>query len=98
MNISASPGIAIIEEIEEKEEGLVLSQKKEGRIIKGKILSMGSYDTQHGEKIEPERFGKVGDVVYFLSYYVEGGVDYGVVEGRKIYFVKWGDFRAISKH
>lgn len=93
----ASPGIAIIEEISDKDiSSITLTQKAQGRIIKGKIIAMGDIDTQHGQQIEPDRFGKEGDTVYFLHYYEEGGVDIGMINGVKFYFVKWGDFRAIE--
>lgn len=98
INYQASPGTAIIIGKEEKaEKGFITTQKVQGRIIKGQIVSMGNYDTTaQGEKILPERFGKEGDIVYFLHYYSEGGMDFGEIEGQKYYFVKWGDFRAIN--
>lgn len=96
--MKATPGIAIVTLIEDKTSpGITTTTKKEGRIIKGKIVSMGEYDTTPtGEKIYPERFGKEGDIVHFLHYAEEGGVDIGMIDGIKYFFVKWGDFRENS--
>lgn len=95
LSFKASPGIAIIQEITDKDaSSITLTQKAQGRIIKGKVISMGEFDTQHGEDIEPDRFCKEGDTVYFLHYFEEGGVDVGMIDGVKYYFVKWGDIRA----
>lgn len=98
-NLKASPGVAIIKGITVKDErNLVLLNKVQGRILKGKIIWMGDYDTTStGEKILPERFGKEGDIVYFLHYAEEGGVDIGMIDSEKYYFVKWADFRGIEK-
>ena len=76
----------LMKELEEKDDSsLVLTQKTEGRIICGKIVSMGAWDTtSSGEKILPERYGKVGNVVLFLHYAIEGGVDIGTIEGKKL--------------
>lgn len=95
-NFKASPGIAIIKEITEKDEStLTLTQKSAGRIIYGEIISMGKDTTGNaGEPIKAEDYGKVGDKVWFLHYYDEGGVDVGEIDGQKLLFVKFGDFRA----
>jgi co-chaperonin GroES (HSP10) len=92
----ASPGIAIIKLIEEKtNESLVLTNKSQGRIVKGEIISMGLDTTgTAGETVKASNFGKEKDIVWFLHYFDEGGVDVGVVDGIKYLFVKWGDFRA----
>ncbi len=93
-NFKPAPGIAVIEGVEEQIEGLVLTQKSQGRIIKGKIIFMGDYDTTStGEKILPERYGKVGDFVWFMHYYDEGGVDIMTIKGKKYFAVKWADIR-----
>jgi len=90
----ASPGVAIIEEIQEENSGLRLSNEIKGRVRQGKILSMGGPTTgSAGEPVTPEQFGKEGDIVLFMSYYEEGGSDYGIVSGKKLFFVKWGDLR-----
>jgi co-chaperonin GroES (HSP10) len=96
LNFVASPGIAVVKEIEEKDsKDVILTQKKEGRIIKGEIISMGSDTTgSGGEPILANKFGSVGDIVWFLHYFDEGGVDVGIIDGIKYLFVKWGDFRA----
>lgn len=93
--IKASPGLALIEPIIEKSEsGITITSKKEGRIIKGKIIKMGNDDlNNYGTKIEAKNYGKEGDIIYFLSYYEEGGYDQVKIEGVNYYLVKWGDFR-----
>lgn len=99
MNIKASPGIAIISTIKEtKESSIIGPDKTRGRITKGKIVSMGADDmTNNGAVIPAKNYGKVGDVVYFLHYYDEGGVDVGEIGGETYFFVKWPDFRGIEK-
>ncbi len=94
----ASPGIAIISAAKKEESDIIGPDKTQGRIKKGTIIAMGADDTtQTGEKIPASRYGKEGDIVYFLHYYDEGGVDVGQVNGETYFFVKWGDFRAIEK-
>lgn len=96
LNLLASPGIAIIKSIvENKESSIIGPSQTKGRIKRGEIISMGPDDTtQTGENIPASRYGKEGDIVYFLHYYDEGGVDIGQVNGEEYFFVKWGDLRA----
>lgn len=96
MKINAAPGIAVITPIEEKASEIITTDKKQGRIQKGKILSMGrNVITDANALLEASFYGKEGDIVYFLSYYEEGGYDYATVNGEKYYFVKWQDFRGV---
>jgi co-chaperonin GroES (HSP10) len=96
LSFESSPGFAIVKEVKEEEgESIVLSQKKQGRIILGEIISMGGDTTgSAGELVKASEYGKVGDKIWFLHYYDEGGVDVGEIDGQKYYFVKFGDFRA----
>ena len=91
----ATPGIIIVTPVEEKQSQFTVTGQKTGRIIQGKVVSVGDYDTTtNGEKVDPARFCKVGDLIWFLHYYDEGGVDVMEVEGKKYYCVKLGDIRA----
>lgn len=97
LNLKASPGIAIVEQIKGNQSQFANTSQQPGRIIAGKILSMGEYDTtSSGEKVMPERYGKVGDIIHFMSYYTEGGADIGTVDNKQFYFVKWAEFRAVE--
>lgn len=93
--ITPTPGIAIIELLDDKKtSSLTLTSKQEGRIRKGKILAIAPYDIVHaGEHIPSHEFGSVGDTVYFMSYYDEGGVDRTVIDNKTYFFVKFGDLR-----
>jgi|GEM_PF-6110247 len=94
----ASPGIALIQPLAEKNTTLILTNLKEGRIIRGKIIDMGLDDTNnYGGKIEAKNYGRNGDIVWFLSYYQEGGYDKVKLDGVEHYLVKWGDFRLQEK-
>lgn len=97
-NYTASPGIAIIQEIKDKDTAPVtLTQQSKGKIKKGKIISMGADDiTNQGGVIPAKNYGKTGDIVLFLSYYVEGELDYTKIEGQDYYLTKFGDIRAIQ--
>lgn len=92
---TASPGIAIILPTDEQTTSTIITGKKDGRITQGKIVSMGADTTgSGGEVIHAHDYGKEGDIVWFLHYYDEGGVDVMQVGSTKYYAVKWGDFRA----
>lgn len=95
MKVKAAPGIAIVEPLETKQTAaIVTSNKARGRIIPGKIISMGEDDiTNSGAIIPAKKYGKTGDIIHFLHYYDEGGVDEGEINGKKYFWVKWGDFR-----
>ena len=95
MKFTPSPGIAVIELLKETENtAIVTSNKSSGRIIKGKVIAMGADDmTQSGTPIVGKTYARVGNTVWFLHYYDEGGVDVGDIDGKKYYFVKWGDIR-----
>jgi len=97
VNFLASPGIAIIKEIEEQDNtALSFGSPKTSRVIKGEIIAMGAnLITDADALLEADRYGKVGDIVYFLHYYDEGGHDIAYVDNKKYYTVKWQDFRFI---
>ena len=99
INFLAYPGIAIIESLEqENNNSFIVTGQSQGRIVKGKIVAMGPDDTtQMGELIKSEKYGKVGDTVWFLHYAIEGGADLGTIDGKQYIFVKWGDLRAKLK-
>ncbi len=88
-----SPGLALIQPLEEKSE-LIITSKNEGRILKGTIIEMGPDDmNNYGGILKADNYGKKGDVVYFLSYYGEGGYDQIKIDNVDYYFVKFGDIR-----
>lgn len=93
----ASPGIAIVEPLVSKTTSAIITQTKpKGRIGIGKIISMGKdILTDFGSILKASDYGKEGDVVYFLSYYEEGGYDFTSVDNKQVYMVKWQDFRSI---
>ena len=94
-----SPGIALVLPLDEKSSSLVLSSKKDGRILKGKIVEMGQDDiNNYGAIIVASNYGKKGDLIYFLSYYDEGGYDNVKIDNTRYYLVKFGDFRLNIKN
>jgi co-chaperonin GroES (HSP10) len=99
INFTAYPGLAIIESLEEKNNNtFIVTGQSTGRIVKGRIVAMGPDDTtMTGELIKSEKYGKVGDIVWFLHYAIEGGADLGTIEGKQYIFCKWGDLRAKAK-
>lgn len=95
MQIICSPGIALVKPLEEtSQSGVNLGNKQETRILKGEVVEMGPDDiNNYGAVIKAEDYGKKGGVIYFLSYYQEGGYDRVKIEGIEYYLVKFGDFR-----
>lgn len=98
MKFKAAPGIAIIKEIKDKDtSALVVRQTTKGKIKKGKIISMGPDDISNsGAVIPAKHYAKEGDIVLFLSYYIEGELDYTKIEGEDYYLVKFGDLRGVQ--
>ena len=65
MNITATPDTVIIEPLEDKAT-IVTGDQDKGRILRGKVLSIGlSLPTPSGATITPNF--KRGSIVYFLS-------------------------------
>jgi co-chaperonin GroES (HSP10) len=97
-HFTPSPGIVIISPLKKEEASIIGSDKSQGRIIKGKIIAIGGDDTTTmGEIIKASKYGKTGDIVWFLSYYTEGGYDRMEVNGELLYCVKFADIRAVEK-
>lgn len=90
-----SPGIAVVKEFKQENTSSVMTKNSsKGRIITGTIVYMGLADmTTSGVLIKPELFGKVGNTIWFLHYYDEGGVDVGEIDGVEYFFVKFQDIR-----
>lgn len=90
-----APGIIIAEYIEPFDKSsLTITSKSESRLLKGKIVAIGGdLTTPMGNIIQAEKYGKVGNVLYFLSY--EGNYDWRIIEGKKYYSIKFEDCRFI---
>lgn len=90
MKYIASPATAVIEELKKTTSGALATPKSKSRHMgTGKILSITGT-----KELPAEQYGKVGDIVTFLSYYEEGEYDRQEADGTIIYFVKLEDFRA----
>lgn len=99
INLTPSPGIAIIEPLETHDpSAFATSSQPKGRTIRGTIIAMGADDkTVYNIPIKATDYGKVGDIVWFLHYYEEGGVDIMTFNDKQYYVAKWQDFRGIEK-
>jgi co-chaperonin GroES (HSP10) len=95
LQFTPSPGIAIIEEIKETEtQGGIVGVTEKHRIIPGKIIAIGKdLVTDAGAILKANVYGRVGDIVYFIHYYEEGGYDVAIVNQTKYYTTKFQDFR-----
>lgn len=94
MAIHPSPGILLIEPLDTKTNAILTGNKQFQRNKKGKIIAKGkNLVTDFGALIEIDWYGKVGDIVYFLSY--EEGYDQIDENGKKYYLVKYQDLRGI---
>lgn len=89
--IKADPGIYLVEIIKDKSSVNLGTQKKR-RILKGKILDVGS-DRSHdqGGDLKAER--KVGDIIWFFSY-TDEDADSFEHEGETYHTVIFNDTRA----
>lgn len=97
MTYTPSPGIALVKPFEENKDKFKLTDKIEGRIYRGEIITMGADDkTGYGEPIVGSEYGKAGDVIWFMHYYQEGGVDMVYLDNVLFYVVKWQDFRLVE--
>jgi len=90
-----SPGIALIEPMEEKKQNGGISMVKESyRIIPGKIIAMGiNLESIYGGKLNGVDYGEAGDTIYFYHIYQEGGYDTTYLNDKKYFLIKWEDFR-----
>jgi co-chaperonin GroES (HSP10) len=97
MELTPGPGIIIAEFVETTNEtSLVITSKSESRLLCGKVLAVGKdLTTPMGNVIHAKDYCKKGDTIYFLSY--AGDYDNNTIKGRRIYTIKFEDFRFIIK-
>lgn len=91
MKFTPMPGIVIIKP-EKEEDRLTITNQNNTRLLKGKVVAIGiNLVTDMNALLEMDRYTKIGDTVYFLSY--EGNYDNVVIDNEKYYSVKVQDLR-----
>lgn len=93
----AAPGVIIAEQIEDSNKTiLTITSKSDSHLNKGKVIAMGGdLTTPMGTLIKANKYCKVGDTIYFLSY--EGNYDNTMINGKKYFAIKFEDMRFILK-
>ena len=94
MKYIPSPGIILIQPLEETSSKIIVQGKNNSRIQSGKVLAVGieppNSDTS---KVAINQYCEIHDIVYFLSY--EGEYDSAKIEGQKYFLVKREDLRGV---
>ena len=94
MKYIPSPGIVLIQPLQEASHKIIVQGNDNSRIQSGKVLAMGmEAPNSDTSKVAMNQYCKVGDIVYFLSY--EGDYDSTKIEGQKYYLVKREDLRGV---
>jgi len=91
MTLKPSPGVLIVEPIQEKEEAIYTGEKR-GKVIRGKVIAIGSDLVTNTQTYSMRDYAKVGDTVAFLTY--EGEYDQMVIGDKAYHAVKVEDMRS----
>jgi co-chaperonin GroES (HSP10) len=88
-----APGIIIAQQIEDSNKNTItITSKSDSHLNKGKVIAMGGdLTTPMGNIIKANKYCKVGDIIYFLSY--EGNYDNTTINGKKYFAIKFEDMR-----
>lgn len=91
--MKAMPGIIIVKPIEKEEQKLIITNIDQTRLLKGKVIEIGSELHTDFNAVIPTDQVKKDDTIYFLSY--EGNYDNFIENNQKYYAVKIQDVRLV---
>ncbi len=90
MTLKPAPGVLIIEPTQENQDG-IYTGASHGKVIQGKVIAIGHDLVTDNQTYSMKDYGKVGDIVAFLTY--EGEYDKLIIGNKTYHAVKIEDMR-----